>query len=66
MNKLLEIKNFSHLNNETPNLNQEFFKINKKTKTKKKNINCYWWFKKWKSSNNQHFRWTSTTSIFTR
>ena len=36
MSNILDIKNFLHLNNETPNLNQKFFKINKKTKSKKK------------------------------
>jgi len=33
---MLDIKNFSHLNNETPNLNDSFFSINKKYKNNKK------------------------------
>ncbi len=36
MNKLIDIKNFTHLKNESPDLDIPFFKINKKSKTKKK------------------------------
>ncbi len=36
MKKFIDINNFSHLKNETPNLNETFFNIKKNTKLKKK------------------------------
>ena len=63
---MINIKNFSHLNNETSNLNDNFFSIKKKNKIKKKNSYNLRWLKKWKPFSYQYFRWASTIAFFAR